>query len=84
MARDLMAEDRIERLRSEARRLMKMRSTKELVSDFLATSDKRDPRIPMVRGWIMDELERRNPKAYERWIDSEECRDEDLPKYFGC
>ena len=27
--------------------------------------------VAMVRGWIMDELKRRDPEAYDRWMDSE-------------
>jgi hypothetical protein len=33
--------------------------------------------IADVRGWIMDELERRNPVAFEKWIDS--CEDNPEP-----
>lgn len=28
--------------------------------------------VAMVRGWIMDELKRRDPEAYDRWMDSED------------
>ena len=34
--------------------------------------------IPMVRGWLMDELESRNQEAFDAWIDS--C--EDSPERF--
>lgn len=25
--------------------------------------------LSMVRGWIMDELEKRNPEAFDKWLD---------------
>ena len=29
----------------------------------------------------MDELEKRNPEAFDKWIDSEECDDYELRNY---
>lgn len=37
-----------------------------------------DPAVPVVRGWIMAELERRDPAAYEAWLWS----DDDAPHAF--
>ena len=36
--------------------------------------------IVMVRGWIMDELERRDSQAFERWID--DCEVDSPRGYF--
>lgn len=40
-----------------------------------------DPYIPTVRGWLMDEFEKRCPDAFAAWMDTDECRDEDLRKF---
>lgn len=45
------------------------RSLSDLIRDFEITEGMRDENIPTVRGWLMDELERRNPKAFETWLD---------------
>ena len=64
-----------------ARMKLQMRPLKDLIRDFIITGAIHDPHIPTVRGWIMDELERRNPEAYDAWLEGP-ARDEDLPKYF--
>ena len=33
------------------------------------TETRNDKDVYTVRGWLMDELEKRNPEAYERWLD---------------
>ena len=35
----------------------------------------------MVRGWLMDELEARNPEGFDKWLDTDECKDEELAQY---
>lgn len=63
--------------------LLRIRSTKDLVEDFIMTGFmEMTPELPMVRGWIMDELQRRNPKAFNAWLDSEDGTDASLRKYF--
>lgn len=42
--------------------------TAQLIESFEATDSRKDAEIPTVRGWIMDELERRNPAAFEAWM----------------
>lgn len=66
----------------KAAQMLKGRSTKDLISEFILTGVMDDPHIPTVRGWYMDELKRRNPKAFDEWLDGE-ARDEDLHRYFG-
>lgn len=47
-------------------------STSQLVECFTLTDSRMsDPSIPMVRGWIMDELESREPKRFQNWINDE-------------
>ena len=69
---------------ASARRQISARKTHELVFDFIATGFIRDPHIPTVRGWIMDELKQRNPAAYDAWMDCDDPTDESLLQYFHC
>ena len=65
--------------------IVKTRTTKQLVHDFLVTSTidhKLHPEVFTVRGWLLDELEHRNPKAMDRWLSQGMPLDEDLPRYF--
>jgi hypothetical protein len=46
------------------------RTTEQLCCDLRATDAMMDdPNTPTVRGWIMGELERRDPKAFDAWLD---------------
>ena len=53
----------------KAATILKARNTKDLIDDFVFTSKLNNSNVPTVRGWIMDELERRNPEAFAKWID---------------
>ena len=55
-------------------------STEQLLDQWEATSAMTDLEAPILRGWFMDELEKRFPVQFDKWLDSE-CRDEDLRKY---
>ncbi len=58
---------------TKARAQVAARTTKQLILDFEVTDRlPMSPELPMVRRWIMDELESRNPEAYWAWIDSNE------------
>ena len=40
------------------------------------------PGLPIVRGWLMDELERRNLEGFNAWLEHEPAlEDKDLRKY---
>lgn len=67
----------------KATAIIKGMTTKKLIEVFIETGSNNDPHIPTVRGWIMDELEARNPEAFEAWLD-DYAEDADLPNYFGC
>lgn len=38
----------------------------------------------MVRGWLMAELEARDPEAFDAWLDSDLNDDADVLKFFPC
>ena len=63
---------------ARARKLIATRNIEDLIRDFEITEVLNTPEIPMVRGWYMDELEKRDSKAFEKWIDS----DEESPRKF--
>lgn len=55
------------------------RKTADLIRDFeLTEAMPMTAELPIVRGWIMDELESRNPNAFWAWIDS----NNDSPRAF--
>lgn len=62
----------------KARNHIVSKSTNGLILLFEMTEVMDDPHIPTVRGWLMDELERRNPAAFDAWIESME----DSPRAF--
>ena len=50
--------------------MMKARTTEQLLNDWAEADSKQiTVELSMVRGWIMDELEARNPAAFEKWLD---------------
>lgn len=58
-----------------ARAIIANRSTDQLCEMFEATNNTDREKIleqAMVRGWIMDELEKRDAEAFERWINSDD------------
>jgi hypothetical protein len=44
----------------------------KLIESFELTETRNDKEMPTVRGWLMDEMERRNPEAFEAWLDGDE------------
>lgn len=63
---------------AKARKMISTRSIEELIRDFETTEFLNTPEVPMIRGWYMDELEKRDSEAFEKWIDS----DEESPRKF--
>lgn len=55
-------------------------STKKLVELFELTTNMQDENIPTVRGWLMDEIEKRNPEGFDRWLDTD-AEDSTLKNY---
>ena len=53
----------------------------DLIDQWELTTNINDPAIYEVRGWIMDEIQRREPEGFNAWLDSEDPRDEDLKHY---
>lgn len=52
-----------------ARAMLSRLSTEQLIKEFDMTEDVPiNLELSMVRGWIMDELEKRNPEAFDKWL----------------
>lgn len=73
-----------------ARLKLRCRKTPDLIRDFILSGvmldgnrDKYYREMPMVRGWIMDELQSRDPEAFDAWIESD-LDDDALPQFFHC
>lgn len=64
----------------KARELISKQPLEELLTQWELTSIINDENIPTVRGWLMNELEKRNPEAFNKWLDSD-AEDADLREY---
>lgn len=64
----------------KARELISKLSLESLLLQWELTTSCNDENIPTVRGWLMDELEKRNPEAFNEWLDKD-AEDETLRKY---
>lgn len=56
-------------------------STAQLLDVWDLSGSRTGRDVPTVRGWIMDELERRNPEGFTAWLDQDAPRDEDLRRF---
>lgn len=68
-----------------ARKMIESRTTESLCEMFEATNNTSGEKImeeAMVRGWIMDELKKRDAEAYDRWMDCEDLELLDFPSRF--
>ncbi len=61
--------------------LLRNMSLEKLVEIFELTSNMNDENIPTVRGWLMEEIEKRNPEGFDRWLDDDCPDDSRLRKY---
>ena len=66
----------------KAQDTLKTLDIKSLCDAFEQTNGNNDPNVPTVRGWLIDELERRDPQACEAWIECEDPEKMDYPSLF--
>ena len=65
-----------------ARNRLASRTTAQLILDWeLTEALPMTPELPIVRGWIMDEFEHRDQKAFDAWSEDEDP-DASPRKYF--
>ena len=68
---------------TKARKMVAARTTAQLMNDWeLTEAAPMTAELPIVRGWIMDELRARDPEAYDAWMDDEDI-DASPRKYFA-
>lgn len=60
--------------------IIKNMETERIADIFIMTGSIKRKNIQIVRGWLMGEMERRNPEGFDKWLDSD-CYDEDIKKY---
>ena len=53
----------------------------QLLDLWEITENLRNVETPIVRGWLMDELEGRNPTAFNSWMDQDTPEDRDLRRF---
>ena len=63
-----------------AQSVLNQMTTQQIVEAFEQTDGQIGIEVADVRGWLMDELNRRAPQAFEAWIDL--CVSEDSPRKF--
>lgn len=52
---------------------VKNTGTKQLLELWELTERmNRSPELPIVRGWLMDELEARDPEGFDKWMESDD------------
>ena len=66
------------KLNFAARLMLQSQDIEFIVACIEDTNDMSQPEMPTVRGLLMDELERRDARAFEAWLDSHE----DSPRKF--
>lgn len=54
-----------------ARTLLENAQLADLLEEWGMTANWRSPEVAQVRGWLMDELEKRNPEAFNAWLESD-------------
>lgn len=65
----------------KAREMLANSTLGDLPDEWELTSDMDDPEIATVRGWLMDELESRNPEVFDKWLDQDAPEDNQLREY---
>lgn len=64
-----------------AREMLSNATLGDLLDEWELTTNSNDPEIATVRGWLMDELESRNPEAFNAWLDQDAPEDNQLREY---
>lgn len=53
----------------------------QLLELWEETTTNNSPCIPTVRDWLMDELEKREPDRFNKWLDADAPEDDDLRRF---
>ena len=67
----------------EAREMLANATLGDLLDEWELTTNVNDSEIATVSGWLMDELESRNPEAFDKWLDQDAPEDNQLREYMA-
>lgn len=65
----------------KAREMLANATLGDLLDEWELTTNVNDSEIATVRGWLMDELESRNPEAFGKWLDQDAPEDNQLREF---
>lgn len=65
----------------KALEMLKTYSLEKLCDLWDLTENMNGPEVPTVRGWLMNEIESRNPSGFDSWLDQDAPEDRDLRQY---
>ncbi len=68
-------------MKHNALEMLKGCSLKKLCDLWDLTENMNGSDVPMVRGWLMDEIASRNPDGFDAWLDQDCPEDKDLRHY---
>ena len=60
---------------------LKQMSLSRLLDLWELTETNNDKNIYVVRGWLMDEIESRNPAGFDAWLDQKAPEDKQLREF---
>ena len=60
---------------------LKAMSLSQLLDLWELTESNTDKNVFTVRGWLMDETERRNPAGFDAWLDQDAPEDKQLREF---
>lgn len=66
----------------QAEERVKAMSDNQLLTVWESTENQRTREGSIIRGWLMDEIERRYPDAFDAWLDSD-AYDSELRDYIN-
>lgn len=58
-------------IEAKARELISNQMLADLLDEWELTTNSNSPETYTVRGWLMDEFEKRNPEAFNEWMDGD-------------
>ena len=67
--------------RETAPKKLRTMTDEQLLTAWEFTEHLEDPQCPTIRGWLMDEIERRYPVDFNAWLDQDAPEDSQLRKY---
>ena len=56
---------------AKAREIISNQMLADLLDEWELTTTNNSPEVYTVRGWLMDEFEKRNPEAFNAWMDGD-------------